>query len=58
MNVASKIQRCQNVIQGFGVTYLITLEREWRGYKITVGGYCTSQTAIFYLIFDKFNYIF
>ena len=33
----------QNVIQGFGVTYLTTLKREWRGYKIAVGGYCSSQ---------------
>ena len=30
-------QRWQNVIQGFGVTYLATFERELRGCKITVG---------------------
>ena len=36
-------KRWQNVIQGFGVAYLTTLEREWKGCKITVGGYCSSQ---------------
>ena len=36
-------KRWQNAIQGFGVAYLATLEREWRGCKIAVGGYCSSQ---------------
>ena len=27
--------------------YLTTLEREWRGYKIAVGGYCSSQWLYF-----------
>ena len=40
-------QRCQNAIQGFGVAYLTTLEREWRGCKIAVGVYCTSQRLYF-----------
>ena len=35
--------RWQNDIQGFGVAYLATLERELRGCKIAVGGYCSSQ---------------
>ena len=35
--------RWQNIIKSFGVTYLATLEREWRGCKIAVGGYCSSQ---------------
>ena len=35
--------RWQNGIQGFGVTYLATLERELRGCKIAVGDYCSSQ---------------
>ena len=35
--------RWQNAIQGFGVAYLTILEREWRGCKIAVGGYCFSQ---------------
>ena len=39
--------RWQNIIQGFGVAYLATLEREWRGYKIAVGGYCSSQWLYF-----------
>ena len=29
------------------VTYLATLEREWRGCKIAVGGYCSSQRLYF-----------
>ena len=33
----------ENVIQGFGVAYLATLEREWRSCKIAVGGYYSSQ---------------
>ena len=36
-------KRWQNDIQGFGVAYLVTLEREWRGCKIVVGGYRSSQ---------------
>ena len=36
-------KRWQNGIQGFGVTYLATLERELIGCKIAVGGYCSSQ---------------
>ena len=36
-------KRWQNAIQGFGVTYLATLERKKRGCKIAVGGYCSSQ---------------
>ena len=36
-------KRWKNTIQGFGVAYLATLEREWRGCKIAVGGYCSSQ---------------
>ena len=40
-------QRCQNANQGFGVAYLTTLEREWRGCKIAIGGYCTSQRLYF-----------
>ena len=36
-------KRWQNAIQGFGVAYLVTLERELRGCKITVGGYCLFQ---------------
>ena len=36
-------KRCQNAIQDFGVGYLVTLEREWRGCKIAIGGYCSSQ---------------
>ena len=36
-------KRWQNAIQGFGVAYLAILEREWRGCKIAVGGYCSSQ---------------
>ena len=36
-------KRWQNAIQGFGVTYLATLERECRGCKIAVGDYCSSQ---------------
>ena len=30
-------KRWQNAIQGFGMSYLATLEREWRGCKIAVG---------------------
>ena len=40
-------QRWQNVIKGFGVAYLATLERELRGCKIAVGGYCSSQWLYF-----------
>ena len=40
------------------MTYSATLEREWRDCKIAVGGDCSSQRAIFHLIFGKFNYIF
>ena len=36
-------RRWQNDIQGFGVAYFATLQREWRGCKIAVGGYCFSQ---------------
>ena len=36
-------QRWQNAIQGFGVAYLATFEREWRGCKIAVGDSCSSQ---------------
>ena len=42
---------CQNAIQGFGVAYLATLEKELRGCKIVVGGYCTSQRLYFILYF-------
>ena len=35
-------QRWQNAIQGSGMTYLVTFEREWRGCKIAVGDYCSS----------------
>ena len=37
----------QNAIQGFGVAYLTTLEREWKGCKIAVSGYCSSQRLYF-----------
>ena len=40
-------KRWQNAIQGFGVVYLATLKREWRGCKIAVGGYCSSQLIYF-----------
>ena len=33
----------QNAIEGFRVAYLATFEREWRGCKIVVGDYCSSQ---------------
>ena len=42
-------QRWQNVIQGFGVANLATLERELRGCKIAVDGYCSSQWLYFIL---------
>ena len=32
---------------GLWVTYLVTLERELRGCKIAVGGYCSSQWLYF-----------
>ena len=40
-------QMCQNVIQDLGMAYLATLEREWKGCKIVVDGYCTSQRLYF-----------
>ena len=42
-------QRWQNVIPGFGVSYLTTLEREMRGCKMTVNDYCSSQQLYFIL---------
>ena len=36
-------RKWQNVIQGFGMTYLVTLDRELRGCKIAVDGYCSSR---------------
>ena len=40
-------KKWQNAIQGFGVAYLVTLERELRGCKIAVGGYRSSQRLYF-----------
>ena len=44
-------QRWQNVIPGFGVPYLATLEREMRGCKMAVSDFCSSQQlySILYL---------
>ena len=41
----------QNAIPGFGVPYLITLEREMRGCKMAVSDFCSSQQlySILYL---------
>ena len=40
-------QRWQNFIQGFGVAYLTTFDGEWRGCKIAVDDYCSSQRLYF-----------
>ena len=40
-------QRWQNAIRGFGVTYLVILERELRGCKIAVGAIVLLNGYIF-----------